>query len=259
MTKKISLLSWNVNGIRAAERKGFVAWLEKSPYDIVAIQETKVSHPELLSDSLRHPTGFNSYWQCHGTKKGYSGVVVYSRLVPEKVVTKLPGILGDEGRGIELRFKDFIFLNIYFPNGKASGGRLQYKLDFYQAFVKHLQRLKKNNQPIIFTGDVNTAHQEIDLARPKQNEKVSGFRPEERVWLDKFLELGFLDTFRQEHPETVKYSWWDQKTRSRDRNVGWRIDYFYVSDSLKNKIKKADILTDVYNSDHAPILLELNL
>ncbi len=259
MAKKISLLSWNVNGIRAAEKKGFIDFLENSLYDIVAVQETKVSHPELLSDELRHPKGFNSYWQCCDVKKGYSGVAVYSKLVAEKVVTELPGILGKEGRVIELHFKDFIFLNIYFPNGGSSSERLKYKLDFYEAFTEYLNKLKKTGKSVIFCGDVNTAHAEIDLARPKQNENTSGFMLIERVWLDRFVDEGFIDTFRLLHPEEVKYSWWDVKTGARARNVGWRIDYFYTTPDLKTKIKTADILTEMYNSDHAPVILELEI
>lgn len=257
MAKKISILSWNVNGIRAAEKKGFIDFLENSPYDIVAIQETKVSHPELLSDKLRHPKGFNSYWQCDDVKKGYSGVAVYSKLVAEKVVTQFPGTLSKEGRVIELHFKDFIFLNIYFPNGGSGSERLKYKLEFYKVFVDYVNKLKKIGKPIVFCGDVNTAHTEIDLARPKQNENTSGFMSVERAWLDRFVKEGFIDTFRLLHPEEVKYSWWDLKTGARARNVGWRIDYFYTTSDLKSKIKTADILTEVYNSDHAPVILEL--
>ncbi|OHA58908.1 MAG: exodeoxyribonuclease III [Candidatus Vogelbacteria bacterium RIFOXYD1_FULL_44_32] len=256
--KPVALISWNVNGIRAAERKGFLDFLATSKYDVVAVQETKVHNIAQLSPALVQPEGYNSYWDCCETKKGYSGVATFSKLIPEKIKTDFGNnILTAEGRMIETHFANFIFLNIYFPNGGASPARLAYKLEFYQEFVAYLKKLKKLGKPIIFTGDVNTAHEEIDLARPKQNEKVSGFMRVERDWLDEFAKIGFVDTFRFKHPETVKYSWWDQKTAARERNVGWRIDYFYVSTDLVDNIKRAAILDEVYGSDHAPILLEL--
>ncbi len=259
MASNISLVSWNVNGIRAAEKKGLLNFMTVGQYNIVALQETKVSDCGLLSDTLVHPAGYHSYWDCSSTKKGYSGVVTYTRTVPEKVKTDFgQNILSAEGRMIETHFADFVFLNIYFPNGGASPERLKYKLEFYREFSAYLKKLKQGGWPIIFTGDVNTAHEAIDLARPKANEKISGFLPVERNWLDKFAALGFVDTFRLKHPDKVQYSWWDQKTAARERNVGWRIDYFYVSTDLVDNVKKAAILDEVYGSDHAPILLELS-
>lgn len=256
--RKYSLISWNVNGIRAAERKGFLDFVGTGKYDIVAVQETKVHDVGQLSGALVHPAGYNSYWDCCDTKKGYSGVATYAKQVPEKVTTDFGvDILNAEGRMLETHFADFIFLNIYFPNGGASPERLAYKLEFYKEFVSYLKKLQKLGKPIIFTGDVNTAHEEIDLARPKQNEKVSGFMRVERDWLDKFAAIGFVDTFRFKQPEKIQYSWWDQKTAARERNVGWRIDYFYVSTDLVDNIKRAEILDDIYGSDHAPILLEV--
>ena len=260
MSKNIKLISWNVNGIRAAERKGFLDFLKNKNCDIVSVQETKVSHPELLSADLLAPANYNSYFQYHNTKKGYSGVATYTKTIPEKVVTEFSDkVLGEEGRTIELHFEKFILLNIYFPNGGRSVDRLNYKLKFYEIFCDHLKQLQKTKKGIIFCGDVNTAHHEIDLARPKENIKTSGFMPEEREWLDRFESLGFLDAFRLKHSDEVKYSWWDMKSRARDRNVGWRIDYFYVSKDLKDKVKECDILTDEYGSDHAPTFLEINL
>ena len=260
MAQTLSLVSWNVNGVRAAERKGFIDFMLAGRYDLVGIQETKTHDSSHLSENLLHPDGYNSYWHCCTPKKGYSGVAVYSKLVPHKIVTDFgTSLLSQEGRMIELHFEKFVLLNVYFPNGGASAERLKYKLDFYQEFTKHLKKLQKIQPNIIFCGDVNTAHQAIDLARPKQNENTSGFMPVERAWLDQFTELGFVDTFRLKHPQMVKYSWWDQKTRSRERGVGWRIDYFYVSTSLAKRVVQADILDEVLGSDHAPILLTLKL
>jgi len=259
MAHILSLISWNVNGIRAAERKGFLNWLEKHKYDIVCVQETKVSNPEVLSNELLAPNGYKSYWACAKEKKGYSGVGVFTKLTPVKIKTDFgKNILSKEGRIIELDFEKFILLNVYFPNGGASDARLKYKLEFYKEFLKYIKKLKKDGRKIIFCGDVNTAHHEIDLARPKDNIDNSGFMPIEREWLDKFEDDGFIDTFRFFHQNKKDiYSWWDMKTRSRERNVGWRIDYFYASSNLKNNLKQASILTDVYGSDHCPISLDL--
>lgn len=259
--KDISLVSWNVNGIRAAEKKGFLEFLEQGKYDMVAVQETKTHDHTILSDKLLHPDGYTAYFHGATEKKGYSGVAIYTKLVPNKVKTDFgaKSLLSKEGRVLELHFTDFVLLNIYFPNGGASSDRLKYKLKFYQEFLAYLKDLQQKHSKIIFCGDVNTAHYEIDLARPKENVKTSGFLLEERVWLDKFEDLGFVDSFRVKHPETVKYSWWDQKTGARARNVGWRIDYFYLTKNLQAKIKTVDILTDIYGSDHAPVLLKLSL
>ncbi len=254
---KKSLISWNVNGIRAAERKGFLAYLETGKYDIVAIQETKIDNTNLLSPKLMNPDGYSSYW-CSGTeRKGYSGVAVFCRETPLRVKTDFGrnSLLSLEGRMIELEFTEFVLLNIYFPNGGRSDDRLEYKLKFYDQFLKYIKKLDQAGKKIIFTGDLNTAHHELDLARPKENINNSGFMPKERVWLDKFEQAGFIDTFRHFHPRQVKYSYWDQKTRARDRNVGWRIDYFYVNRRFLPKVKQADICDDVLGSDHAPVHL----
>ena len=165
----------------------------------------------------------------------------------------------DEGRILQADYGKFILFNIYFPNGKASPERLQYKMDFYQAFLLEMKKLLKKDKKIIICGDVNTAHKEIDLARPKENSKTSGFLPQEREWIDRFLELGFLDTLRMFDPSPGQYTWWDMVSRARDRNVGWRIDYFYASGNLKNNVQKAYILPEVMGSDHCPIGLELEI
>ncbi|HYC83436.1 MAG TPA: exodeoxyribonuclease III [Candidatus Paceibacterota bacterium] len=257
----VKLLSWNVNGIRALEKKGFVEFLAGCDYDMVCLQETKVSDHAVLSERLRLPDGYTAYWHGSTLKKGYSGVAVYSKKEPLSVKTNFgDSILSEEGRMIELEYSEFILLNIYFPNGGSGEARLAYKLEFYKHFLAHVGKLLKKGKKVVFCGDVNTAHKEIDLARPKENERTSGFMPIEREWLDKFEAAGFVDTFRLVHPgETGRYSWWDLKTRSRDRNVGWRIDYFYVSENLKSKVADAFILPEVYGSDHAPVGLTLEL
>jgi len=254
--KNLRLLSWNVNGIRAAYKKGFLDWFKKEKPDILCIQETK-AHPDQLTDDLKNVDGYQSYFSS-AEKKGYSGVVTYSKVNPLQVQQGI-GIkkFDSEGRFVVTEFEDFILFNIYFPNGKASKERLQYKMEFYDEFLKHCKKLLKKGKKIVVCGDVNTAHKEIDLARPKENSEISGFLPEEREWIDKFLAAGFIDTFRIFNKEPENYTWWDQVTRARERNVGWRIDYFYASENLKPNIKSATIHSSVMGSDHCPIELLL--
>lgn len=254
----LSIVSWNVNGIRAAERKGFLEWLGHHRYSIVCLQETKISHPDQLSDALVQPSGYCTYFHCATEKKGYSGTAIYTREEPFEVKTFFGNnLLSKEGRMMELHFKDFVLLNIYFPNGGSGEERLQYKLRFYDEFLKHISGLVEQGKHVVFCGDVNTAHQAIDLARPKENEKISGFLPIERSWMDQLVEAGFVDTFRSAEPETVKYSWWDMKTRARERNVGWRIDYFFVNQAFLPRVKETEYLNDVPGSDHCPVLLTI--
>ncbi|MDH3268893.1 MAG: exodeoxyribonuclease III [Ignavibacteria bacterium] len=254
--KSLRLISWNVNGIRASHKKGLLDWFEKENPDMLCLQETK-AHPDQLVDELKNVDGYESCFSS-AEKKGYSGVVTYTKLKPKNVQQGL-GIkkFDSEGRFIITEFEDFILFNIYFPNGKASGERLQYKIDFYDAFLKHCKKLLKQEKKVVVCGDVNTAHKEIDLARPKENSQTSGFLPEEREWIDKFLAAGFMDTFRMFNQKPENYTWWDMVTRARERNVGWRIDYFYASENLKSNIKSASIHSSVMGSDHCPIELEL--
>ncbi len=253
--KTIKILSWNVNGIRAIHKKGFLDWISKVKPDILCLQETK-AHEDQLPEELININGYHSYF-CSGERKGYSGVAIYSKEKPISI-KKGFGIaeLDNEGRILIAEYPGFFLYNIYFPNGKANPERLKYKMRFYDAFLDHANELKKSDSKIIFCGDVNTAHKEIDLARPKENSKVSGFLPEERAWIDKVIENGYLDTFRIFNSEPNNYTWWDQVTRARERNVGWRIDYFFVSDNAKNEITNAFILSDVMGSDHCPIGIE---
>jgi exodeoxyribonuclease-3 len=254
--KKVTILSWNVNGIRAAYKKGFIDWFTKEKPDILCVQETKAMK-EQLADELINVDGYNSFFSS-AEKKGYSGVASFSKVEPVKVSNGI-GIkkFDSEGRFLVTEFDEFVLFNIYFPNGKAKAERLQYKMDFYEAFLKHLKKLLKLDKKIVICGDVNTAHKEIDLARPKANEKISGFLPEEREWIDKLLDAGFIDTLRVFNQKPEQYTWWDMMTRARDRNVGWRIDYFFISDNLKDNLKNAFILPEVMGSDHCPVGIEL--
>ena len=256
MMTKVRILSWNVNGIRAAYKKGLLNWFSKEKPDILCVQEIKAVK-EQLSDDLINVDGYASYFSS-AERKGYSGTATYTKVNPVKVVNGI-GIkkFDSEGRFLVTDFTDFILFNIYFPNGKAKEERLQYKMDFYEAFLKHLKKLLKQDKKIVICGDVNTAHKEIDLARPKPNEKISGFLPQEREWIDKLLEAGFIDTFRKFNQKPEQYTWWDMMTRARERNVGWRIDYFFISENLRDNLKNAFILPDVMGSDHCPVGIEL--
>ncbi|MCX5783401.1 MAG: exodeoxyribonuclease III [Elusimicrobia bacterium] len=250
MSKK--LLSWNVNGIRAAEKKGFLQWLYKERPDILAVQETK-AHKNQLSEELASPRGYFSFW-CEAQKKGYSGTAVFSA---EKPIASGYGLglekFDSEGRIIFLEYAQFIFLNIYFPNGGMGPERLNFKLEFYGEFLRFAEKIMKTKKPLLVCGDFNTAHKEIDLARPKENENVSGFMPIERAWLDKFISAGLADTFRAFCGKPDQYSWWDLKTRARERNAGWRIDYFMASPEALAHVKDAFIMPKVLGSDHCPV------
>jgi exodeoxyribonuclease-3 len=250
--KPITILSWNVNGIRAVEKKGFLKWLEQANPDILCLQETK-AHIEQLSEAILHPNGYEAIWSS-GKRKGYSGTVVYTKLKPKMSMTNFEqDWLHEEGRTIMVDYGDFILFNIYFPNGGRGPERLKYKLDFYDRFLDYIEGYRKKGHNIIVTGDLNTAHHEIDLARPKENVKNSGFMPIERERLDTMEKLGYVDTYRLHNPQTVGYSYWDQKSGARARNVGWRIDYFWVNKEFLPHVKQAFILPDVMGSDHCPV------
>lgn len=253
----MKILSWNVNGLRAIVKKD--KWnqiLDLDP-DIFCLQETK-AHPEQLPEEIRNPKGYHSYFDHSKMRKGYSGVAIYSKIKPEKVEYSIgKKELDQEGRMVIAHFKDFVLLNGYFPNGGEDPVRLKYKLEFYDQFLKLIEKFRKQGKKVIFCGDVNTAHNEIDLSRPKENSEHTGFLRIERDWIDKVIEKGYVDTFRHLHLKEVKYSWWDMKTFARERNVGWRIDYFFVSSDLIDKVKKAYILNDIFGSDHCPVAIEL--
>lgn len=253
--KKLKLVSWNVNGLRAVWKKDFQKSFADLDADILGIQETKLQEPQ-LTDEMRNIDGYESFWSYASTKKGYSGVGVYTRLKPLNVSygIEIPEF-DNEGRILELEFDKFIFFNIYFPNGQMNDERLQYKLDFYKALFKHSDKYKKAGKNIIITGDYNTAHNEIDLKNPKANEKRSGFLRIERDWLDKIIKNGYVDTFRHFYPEEVKYSWWSYRFKARERNAGWRIDYFFTTKDMikQGMVKDAFIDNDILGSDHCPV------
>jgi exodeoxyribonuclease-3 len=254
----IRMLSWNVNGIRAIHKKNAMQWFFDEKPDILCMQETKAVEDQ-IPDDLKMIDGYHSYF-VSDERKGYSGVALYSKSKPKKVISGL-GMpeFDSEGRTLIAEYDKFALYNIYFPNGKSSPERLQYKMAFYDTFLDHIGKRLDAGDKIIICGDVNTAHKEIDLARPKENEKTSGFLPEERAWIDKFIERGFVDTFRMFNDQAGQYSWWDMKTRARDRNVGWRIDYFFVSDNLRKNVKDAFILPDIMGSDHCPVGVDITL
>jgi len=254
---ELRILSWNVNGIRAAQKKGFLEWFAGESPDILCLQETKISEDQ-LPDSLKQVEGYESYF-AHAERKGYSGVGIYTKSPPLQVSSSFDvDALSGEGRVLAADYGHFVLFNVYFPNGKSSAERLQYKLDFYDAFLDFVEGYKQQSKNIVICGDVNTAHKEIDLARPKANEKISGFLAEERAWIDKLLSHGYVDTFRMFNQEPDQYTYWDQMTRARDRNVGWRIDYFFVNQAFANQLKTAFILPHVMGSDHCPVGIEIN-
>jgi len=256
MSGYYNLASWNVNGLRAVIKKGFLDLLMEQRFDTVCVQETKASLDKLPREVKNIP-GYHSYF-VSAEKNGYSGVGVFSKKKPLNIETGM-GIkeFDREGRFLRIDYDDFILMNIYFPNGKASPERLGYKMAFYDAFLDYSNNLIAEGKKLVICGDVNTAHKEIDLARPKENETISGFLPEERAWMDRFFASGYIDTFRMFNPDSGHYSWWSVRTRARERNVGWRLDYFFVSENLRENVKSATIYSEIAGSDHCPVGLEL--
>jgi exodeoxyribonuclease III len=257
----MKIYSWNTNGIRAAAKHGMLDWLQKVSPDILCVQETKVSEPEkILSKDVLSPSGYRSYWNWPVEKKGYSGVALFTKTEPIDVEKGLGDAQFDtEGRTIIAFYPTFVLVNVYFPNGKQNPQRLDYKMAFYEAFLDKCLSLKKKKKNLIMCDDYNTAHKEMDLAHPKENETVSGFLPQERAWIDKYAGRGFHDTLRMFHHGPGLYTWWDMKTRARERNVGWRIDYMFVCSDLKPFVKDAFIAPEVLGSDHCPIGIEIDL
>jgi exodeoxyribonuclease III len=256
--RKLVMCSWNVNGVRAAHSRGSLQWFGERRPDVLCLQETKASEEQLPAE-LKEVEGYSAFFTA-AERKGYSGVSLYSKPQPLSVKGGF-GIprFDSEGRTLIADYGEFTLFNIYFPNGKQSKERLRYKLEFYDAFLEYADALREKGSGIVACGDFNTAHEEIDLARPRENSKVSGFLPEERAWMDKFVEHGYVDTFRMFNRDPGHYTWWDLKTRARDRNIGWRIDYFFVSEDLAEKVKASYILAEVTGSDHCPICIELAL
>jgi exodeoxyribonuclease-3 len=255
MTK---LISWNVNGLRAAEKKGFLDFIAREQADIICLQEVKAIDGQ-LPPTLRDVPGYQFFIHS-AERKGYSGTAIYTRREPLSVIHGF-GVpeFDHEGRTQIADFGDFVLYNIYYPNGTANGDRLKFKLDFYEVFHQHALGQVAAGRSVIVCGDFNTAHQEIDLARPKENATVSGFLPEERAFLDRLVASGFVDTFRVFESGGGFYSWWDMKSRARDRNVGWRLDYFFVSQDLVPKLKGASLIMDQMGSDHCPVVLDIEV
>lgn len=254
----LRLLSWNVNGVRAVAKKGFLPWFDDAQPDILCLQEVR-AEPEQMPEALAAPLGYHAYWNPSRAKKGYSGTGVLSRTQPLAVHDGLGDEEFDvEGRTQILEFEEFVLLNAYFPNGRRDHSRVDYKLRFYERFLERCEAYRALGRPVVFCGDLNTSHRAIDLARPKANENTTGFLPEERAWIDRYVEAGYVDSFRHLHPEREgAYTWWSMPMRARERNVGWRLDYFFVAQEMMDRVEDARILPDVMGSDHCPVELRL--
>lgn len=253
------IISWNVNGFRAICGKDAWQWVHTAQADILGLQETKAELSQIPEEHRTLP-GYHSQWLSSSKKKGYSGVATFARTAPLRTNLELPDpAFQGEGRCIHLEMPAFHFFNIYFPNGQQGEDRLAYKLGYYEAFLAHAEELRKT-KPIVVCGDFNTAHKPIDLARPKENQETSGFLPIEREWLDRFVAKGYVDTFRHVHGDVPDvYSWWSYRFKARERNVGWRIDYVFISKELLPALRDAWISMDVAGSDHCPVGVELEV
>lgn len=252
------IYSWNVNGIRAAQKKGFVDWILNNDIDVLAIQETKAQEDQ-LENRLLNIDGYNSYF--HSAKrKGYSGVAIYSKITPLKIENLGIEEFDDEGRTIIAYFENFVLINCYFPNSQGEGARLEYKLAFCNAVLDKCNQLVQSGKDIILCGDYNIAHTAIDLKNPKPNEKNAGYLPEEREWMSKFLEAGYSDTFRQLHPnEPGHYTWWSYRFRAREKDAGWRIDYHCVNNDFSKKVLNSQIHKNIMGSDHCPLSIDIDV
>jgi exodeoxyribonuclease-3 len=250
------LISWNVNGIRAAGRGGFQKWFEDEAADVVAIQESK-ARPEQLEEDLLHPLGYHSYWHS-AEKPGYSGVAIYSKKEPLRIQNGI-GVpdIDREGRVLVAEYPGFVLVNAYFPNSQREAARLGYKLEFCKKMHKFLEKLRKDGKQVVVCGDFNIAHTEIDLKNPKSNVKNAGFLPEERAWMTDFLDAGYVDTFRHFEKGPGHYTWWSYRPGVREKNVGWRIDYFCVNREHESRLKSMVHQPQTRGSDHCPVALTL--
>jgi exodeoxyribonuclease-3 len=252
-----TILSWNVNGIRAVDHKGFLPWLKDCGADIVCLQETKIQ-PDKLTAELAAPDGYTSYWRS-ALRKGYSGVAIYTREKPVGVRDLGIAEFDDEGRVQVLEYPAFTLINAYFPNSREEGARLDYKIRFCDEILDFTSGLAAGGKDLVICGDYNIAHKAIDLANPKANEKNPGYLPEERAWMEKFTTSGFTDTFRMFNREPAQYSWWSYRFKAREKNIGWRIDYHCVNDRFRPKVKAAGIMQEVMGSDHCPVSITLDI
>ncbi len=259
MPASITLLSWNVNGIRAGYRKGFLDWLEQAQPDVLCLQETRAEADQLPWE-LRQPFDYHSYWNSSKRKRGYSGTGLLTKQEPLSVDFGLSiPEFDQEGRTVIAHYPSFVLINCYFPNGSRDHSRLPFKMAFYDAFLAMCEGFRAKGKQIIFCGDINTAHHEIDLANPQSNKKTTGFLPEERAWLDLVVESGYVDTFRKRNPDLPgQYTWWSMPTGARERNVGWRLDYFFVTSEFMSCVLDAFIMPEVMGSDHCPVGLKLD-
>jgi exodeoxyribonuclease-3 len=251
------ILSWNVNGIRAIEKKGMLSSIRETSPDILCLQETKIQEDQ-LTEELSAPAGYLSYWSS-AVKKGYSGVAVFTREKPLSVSRLGVSRFDDEGRVLVLEYPRFILINAYFPNSQEEGARIEYKIDFCDTLMNYARGRVKEGKNLVICGDYNIAHKPIDLTNPKANEKNPGYLPEERAWMEKFVSSGFADTFRIFNAEPGHYSWWSYRFNARAKNIGWRIDYHCVNDGFRPKVKSAEILKDVMGSDHCPVSVTLDI
>ncbi|KFL35055.1 MULTISPECIES: exodeoxyribonuclease III [unclassified Sulfurospirillum] len=254
----MKLISWNVNGIRAVANKNAFAWVDAFAPDVLCLQEIKAEAEQIPEPLFAH--GFTCKHVNSASKKGYSGTMSFSTRTFEKTDTAWHIDHTHEGRILEHHFGDVVLFNVYFPNGQQSEERLAHKMKFYSDFLSHTEALRAEGKGIIICGDVNTAHRAIDLKNPKANEDTSGFLPIERAWIDRLLDHGYIDTFRHIHGDiTDAYSWWSYRFGARERNVGWRIDYFFISKELEPRLKDAFILSHIGGSDHCPVGIEIDL
>lgn len=254
----MNIITWNVNGLRALERNGHWDTFLTLPADVICLQEIKAEEGQ-LSQAVAKPEGFYTYFHSSTARKGYSGVAMYSKIEPKHVHYGI-GIekYDEQGRVISLEFDDTVIINVYVPNGNSKTAPLDFKLEFYESLLQYMNGWRQKGLSPIVCGDINVAHTEIDLARPEANKKSVGFLPEEREWIDAYLSEGYIDVFRYLNPEKKDiYTYWDQKSRARDRNVGWRIDYFFMPQKMAKNIKNLQVMSDVYGSDHCPMLLKL--
>lgn len=253
----MKITTWNVNGFRAALKKDGFAWVQEENPDILCLQEIKANLDQ-VSEEEANIDGYQRVWN-PAERKGYSGTAVYYKNAPSAIVKGF-GIeqFDIEGRVIRFKYPEFFLYNIYFPNGGQDNKRVPYKLEFYDALLKICDDLHSSGENIIITGDFNTAHNEIDLANPKENEKNTGFLPEERAWIDRYLRHGFVDAFREKYPEEEIYTWWTYRFSARARGIGWRLDYFLVSDPLMDRVEDVIIHGDIMGSDHCPVSLILS-
>ena len=254
----VKIISWNVNGIRAVEKKEALKWIDNAEVDILCLQETKCQPDQIPTGMFE--TEFLNLDVSSAEKKGYSGTAVYSMMKPSSFNRRDEIDTDIQGRIVEQEYDDFVLFNVYFPNGQQGDDRLAYKMKFYDDFLAHCNALREEGKSIVICGDVNTAHKEIDLKNPKANSKTSGFLPIEREWMDKLVDNGYIDTFRYVHGDKEnEYSWWSYRANARANNTGWRIDYFFISDDLEELLEDAFILQDIEGSDHCPVGIILDV